>query len=119
MTTAQDQLTDLTQRGQETFAKAIGSWTETLHDYTANFRNGKYGLPTAENLVNDVFDFAEEVLRAQREVATSLLSAGSKVSEATKKVTEQAAAEAQAAADKVTEELKAAGAKDSHRPTTH
>jgi len=116
MTTAQEQFTDLTQRGQETFAKALGTWTETLHDYTANFRNGQYGLPTAENLVNDVFDFVEEVLRAQREVATSLLSAGSKVSDATKKVTEQAAAEAQAAAEKVTEEVKAAGAKVSRHP---
>jgi topoisomerase IA-like protein len=118
MTTAQDQLADLTERGQKAFAKAFESWTERVQDYSANFRNGHYGLPTADNLVNDVFDFAEEVLRAQREVATSLLSAGSKVSEATKKVTEQAAAEAQAAVEKVTEEVKSAGAKASRRTTT-
>lgn len=116
MATTQDQLSDLTQRGQQIFVKAFESWTETIQDYTANVGNGHFGLPTADHLVNDVFDFAEEVLRAQREVATSLLNAGSKVSEATKKVTEQAAAEAQAAAEKVTEEVKAAGAKVSRHP---
>jgi gas vesicle protein len=118
MTTAQEQFTDVTQRGQETFTKAFESWTETVQDYTANIRNGQYGLPTAENLVNDVFDFATEILRAQREIATSLVSAGSKVSEATRKVTEQATTEAQAAAEKVTDQVKAAGANASRRTTT-
>jgi len=102
-TTTQDQLTDLTQRGQQVFTKAFEAWTETVQDYATNFGNGHYGLPTADHLVNDVFDLAEEVLRAQREVATSLLNAGSKVSEATKKVTD---------------DVKAAGEKVSRRTAT-
>ncbi|HEX4248434.1 MAG TPA: hypothetical protein VH008_11270 [Pseudonocardia sp.] len=108
MTSTQEQFVDFAQRGQETLIKAVREWADTAQAYTRTFAAAQPELPAARDVVNNVFDFAEQVLRSQRELATSLVAAGAEVAEATRAATEQASQQAAAAAQRAVAEAKAA-----------
>ena len=84
MTSTQEQLADFAQRGQETLIKAVQDWADTAQAYTRTFVEAQPELPAAKDVVNNVFDFAEQLLRSQRELATSLVAAGVEVVEETR-----------------------------------
>lgn len=75
---------------QETLNKVITDWTEAVRDYTLGVTD-RARLPDPKEAVANAFDFAEQVLRAQRELATGLLEATGKAAEATAKAAQDAA----------------------------
>lgn len=108
MTSTQEQFADFAQRGQETLIKAVQDWADTAQTYTRTFVEAQPELPAARDIVNNVFDFAEQLLRSQRDFATSLVAAGTEVAEATRVATEQASQRAAAAAQRAVDEVRAA-----------
>jgi hypothetical protein len=94
MSITQQQFADLTERGHETLAKAIKTWADTAQVYTTTLSRASTALPQPQEVLNDVFDFAERLIKAQREFATVLLAAGTELTESTRKATETAAAAA-------------------------
>jgi len=111
MTSTQEQFVDFAQRGQETLIKTVQDWADTAQAYTRSFTEAQPELPAAKDIVNNVFDFAEQLLRSQRELATSLVAAGAEVAEATRVATEQASRQAATAAQRAVDEAKAATAR--------
>ena len=111
MTSTQEQFADFAQRGQETLIKAVQDWADTAQAYTRTFVEAQPELPAAKDVVNNVFDFAEQLLRSQRELATSLVAAGVEVVEATRAAGEQASQQAAAAAQRAVDEAKSAAAR--------
>src|SRR5882762_639987 len=111
MTSTQEQFVDFAQRGQETLIKTVQDWADTAQAYTRSFTEAQPELPAAKDIVNNVFDFAEQLLRSQRELATSLIAAGAEVAEATRVATEQASRQAATAAQRAVDEAKAATAR--------
>jgi len=111
MTSTQEQFADFAQRGQETLIKAVQDWTDTAQAYTRTFVEAQPELPAAKDVVNNVFDFAEQLLRSQRELATSLVAASVEVVDATRVAGEQASQQAAAAAQRAVAEAKAAAAR--------
>jgi hypothetical protein len=120
MTTPQNQFTDATKRGQEAITTAMRTWAENVQALMAGAAGGQSGLPNPQQIVDKVFDFAEQVLATQRELTKTLLSAGAQATEAatsqareaaesmtthaveaTEAVTEEAAQAGQAAGEKV------------------
>ena len=75
MTTTQEQFVDFALRGQETLFKAFGEWVDTTRGFATTVAKAQPELPDSQNVVNQVFDFAEQVLRGQRELATNLVAA--------------------------------------------
>jgi hypothetical protein len=102
MSTAQDQFADFAQRGQQTLINAVKDWTDAAAEYARTVAGAQPELPTARDVVDNVFDFAEQLLRGHRELAANLVAAGTEVAEATRTAAEQAARAAVDAADRVT-----------------
>jgi len=75
MTTTQEQFVDFAQRGQETLFKAVGEWVDTAREFASTVAKAQPELPDSQDVVNQVFDLAEQVLRGQRELATNLVAA--------------------------------------------
>jgi hypothetical protein len=82
MTTPQDQFTDVARRGQEAVTTAMRAWAENVQAMMASGAGGPSGVPSPQQVVDNVFDFAEQMLAAQREFAKTLLAAGAQATEA-------------------------------------
>jgi hypothetical protein len=72
MTTAQDQYTEIVKQGQDAVRTAVDTWTRTVQDTFAK-------LPTtapvdADQVIDQVFDFADKMLGAQRDFAKHLVA---------------------------------------------
>ena len=116
MTTTQDTLVDITQRSQETAAKAFTDWTGSMQDYSTSLIKAVPGVPSTREMVNNYFNFAEALLRTGREFTASLLAAGADSIEATKSAAEKATHDATEAAQQASEATRAATEKAT-RPT--
>jgi DNA-binding MarR family transcriptional regulator len=119
MTTAQQQFVDLTERGQEALAKAIKTWADTAQEYTATLSQASTALPQPQDVLNDVFDFAERLIKAQRDFATTLLAVGAEVTESTRRATETATAAARRAGDEAANGMKATTARVTDRRSSN
>jgi hypothetical protein len=108
MTTTQETLVDITQRSQETAAKAFTDWTGSMQDYSSSLITAVPGLPSAREMVNTYFTFAEALLRTGREFATSLIDAGAESAEATRSAAEKASRDATQATQQASEATRAA-----------
>jgi hypothetical protein len=77
ISTAQDEILKLVQTGKDTVVDALQTWTAALQSVTPSFPkvNLPYAdrLPTPEALVNGAYDFAGQLLSAQRKFANDLL----------------------------------------------
>jgi flagellar hook-basal body complex protein FliE len=111
MSITQQQFADLTERGHETLAKAIKTWADTAQEYTTTLSRASTALPQPQEVLNDVFDFAERLIKAQREFATVLLAAGTELTESTRKATETAAAAVRRASDEAANGVQVATAR--------
>jgi hypothetical protein len=100
MPTLTEQYTEMVQQSQDAVRAAVDNWTKTVQQAIGQ-------LPTtatpfdANQVVDQVFDLAEKVLKAQRDFAKNLISTSTAVGEAV-------AARATEAADVATEATKAA-----------
>ena len=73
MTQPQDQYRNLVQQSQEAFQNAVETWTKTVQDTMSST-----GVPTAapvdpQQVVDQVFDFAERMLAMQKEFTHQLI----------------------------------------------
>lgn len=97
MSTPVDQYRDYLEQNQQAFATAVDSWTRTVEQaVTAGPTNPIQADP--QQVVDQVFDFAERMLAMQRSFAHSVLAnsltLSSRVTESTRAATEPASDEA-------------------------
>ena len=73
----QDEILKLIRASQDTVVDALQAWTATVQSVTTDFAkvNLPYAdrLPKPETLVNGAYDFAEQLLAAQRKFANDVL----------------------------------------------
>ena len=73
----QDEILKLIRTSQDTMVDALQTWTATVQSITPDFPkvNLPYAdqLPKPETLVNGTYDFAEQLLSAQRKFANDVL----------------------------------------------
>jgi hypothetical protein len=73
----QDEILKLIRTSQDAVVDALQAWTTTVQSVTPDFPkvNLPYAdrLPKPESLVNEAYDFAEQLLSAQRKFANDLL----------------------------------------------
>lgn len=72
MTTSQDTMTDAARRGQEAITHALQIWADAIQKFVPT---SDPKLRGAVDVVDNMFDFAEQVLVTQRELAKSWLVA--------------------------------------------
>ncbi len=74
MTQPQDQYRELVQQSQEAFQNAVDTWTKTVQDTMSSA-----GVPTTpsqvdpQQVVDQVFEFAERMLAMQRDFTRNLI----------------------------------------------
>ena len=109
MTAPQDQFTQVARQSQEAITTAMRTWTESFQSMIGGGTPAQSGLPSPQQVVDNVFDFAEQLLAGQREFAKRLLGAAMEANEAaTSKVreaVESASAHPRAATDATTEKV--------------
>jgi len=86
MTAPTDQFVEITKRSQEAITTAVRNWSDALNTWTGTFTaNPK--LPDSQAIIDQYFDFMQQVLDNQRNFAHTVLTAGTQAAES---VTEQA-----------------------------
>ena len=97
MTASTDQFVDIAKRSQDVMTESLRTWTETLQGFAGQVTGGgRPQLPDTGAAVDRVFDFAEQVLAHQRDLAKTVVGASH---QAVENWTDQAAK----AAESVTE----------------
>lgn len=86
MTAPTDQFADIAKRSQEAVTAVVRNWSDVLQTWTGAFAAAPK-LPDAQAVVDQYFDFAQQVLDNQRAFAQTILTAGTQAAES---VTEQA-----------------------------
>jgi hypothetical protein len=90
----QTQVLDGIRKSQEAVIDGMRTWTQTIQQLVPG--TGQSALPRTDQLpspaevVDSVFDFAAQLLDAQRELAHSVLGATTAVGESVQKETEKA-----------------------------
>jgi hypothetical protein len=75
-TSAQDQYLDAVREGQEAWANAVQAWSESVQQmWGVASSTTTREAPTAEQVIDNVFGFAEQLLAAQRDFAMRLVQA--------------------------------------------
>lgn len=129
MTASTDQFVDIAKRSSDAVTDSLRTWTETVQGFAGQFTGGgRPQLPDTGAAVDRVFDFAEQVLSHQRDLAKTVAGASSRavetmtdqVAKAAESVTEHAVHNAERVsetADKATKDAadKTAGAARSTR----
>jgi hypothetical protein len=96
LTSAQDQYLDAVRESQEAWANVVRAWSDSVQRMWGDpSSTTTREAPTAEQVIDNVFGFAEQLLAAQRDFAKRLVqatapaadAAQSKVQSTTKKAT--------------------------------
>ena len=119
MTAPTDQFVDIANRSQEAVTAAVRNWADTVQSVAGKLTSGQPQLPDLQNVVDQYFDFVEQVLANQRQFAQQWASATVKATEsvteqaqrATQSVTSQTVNGTEAVVDNATETVKVAGEK--------
>ena len=94
MSAPTEQFADFAKRGQDLVTESVRSWTDTVQGLAGQFTGGsRPQLPDAGVTVDRVFDFYEQLLGHQRELARTVVGAGTSVVD---QLTEQASRAAEA-----------------------
>jgi len=75
MTMSQETMTDTTHRGQEATISALQIWADGVQRLCGWLPSRDSKVPSAAEVVDHYFDFAEHVLATQRHFTMSLLTA--------------------------------------------
>ena len=98
----QAQVLDGIRKSQEAVIDGMRTWAETVQQLVPGTAQGTLPrnsqLPSATEVVDSVFDFAAQLLNAQRELAHSILGVTTAVGERVQEETEKAAGAAKKAA---------------------
>jgi hypothetical protein len=90
MTSIQEHYTEAVRQTQEAAQAAVDTWTRTVQEAFGQFPT--VAVPTHPNQVIDqVFDFAEKLLSAQREFAKNLVHTSTAVAQNIRQTAERAA----------------------------
>jgi hypothetical protein len=73
MTSPQDRITDAVRRGQETVNSTVRTWTDGMQKIVTNL-DVRNTVPTLEELVDNSYAFAVQVLAMQRDFTKSLIA---------------------------------------------
>lgn len=91
----QGQVLDGIRKSQEAVIDGMRTWAETIQQLVPGTAQGALPrtdqLPTPAEVVDSVFDFAAQLLNAQRELAHSVLGATTVIGERAREETEKAA----------------------------
>ena len=63
------------RQGQDTYVKAIQLWSDNVEKMLSGASSAGGQAPTPEQVIDNVFGFAEQLLAAQRDFAKRLLKA--------------------------------------------
>ena len=75
MRTGQEQFLETVRQSQKAVVDAVGAWAKAVERTPAPPNGAKGDMPSADAVVDNVFDFAEQMLAAQREFARNLIKA--------------------------------------------
>jgi ketosteroid isomerase-like protein len=75
--TPQDMYLEALRQGQDTYVKAVQLWSENVEKMLSGASSTAGQAPAAEQVIDEVFAFAEQLLAAQRDFAKRLLQATS------------------------------------------
>jgi len=87
MTAPTDQFVDIAKRGQEAVSTAVRTWTDTVQSFAGGLTGGQPKLPEAHAIVEQYYDFVQQLLDNQRKFTLTVLAASTQAAES---VTEQA-----------------------------
>jgi prophage DNA circulation protein len=73
--TPQDKYLEALRQGQDTYVKAIQVWSDNVEKMLSRASSTAGQTPAPEEVIDDVFGFAEQLLAAQRDFAKRLLRA--------------------------------------------
>ena len=73
--TPQDQYLEALRQGQDTYVKAVQLWSDNVEKMLSGASAAGGQAPTPEEIIDNVFGFAEQLLAAQRNFAKRLLRA--------------------------------------------
>lgn len=79
---AQHQTLDFVRQSQETFVEAMQVWSDSLNRLVGSAQDRTQGpgeIPKPDEVLDQVFDFAESLLSAQREFAHNVLRTTSNI----------------------------------------
>ena len=79
MTTIQDQYAELIKQSQDASIAAIETWNRTAQQAFGQLPTS--GLPSPEQAIDQVYDFAGHVLNAQRDFAKQVLATSTAAAE--------------------------------------
>ena len=74
--TPKDQHLEMVRQGQDAVAKAMQQWSENVSRMFSATSSTTGQAATPEQMIDKLFDFAEQVLEVQRDFAKRLLAAG-------------------------------------------
>ena len=89
MTTIQEQYSELIKQGQDASRVAIETWTQTFQQAVGQLSSS--GLIRPDQVIDQVFDFAGQILNAQRDFAKQLVATGTAMAEKARDGVSQAA----------------------------
>ena len=89
MTTIQEQYSELIKQGQDASRVAIETWTQTFQQAAGQLSGS--GLISPDQVIDQVFDFAGQILNAQRDLAKQLVATGTAMAEKARDGVSQAA----------------------------
>lgn len=83
--TSQEQFLATVRQGQEAIVEAIGAWAKAVEGMTPALPPipGADELPKPQAVIENAFDFAQQLLDAQRDFARKVITAASPVVEKT------------------------------------
>jgi hypothetical protein len=79
MTTIQEQYSELIKQGQDASRAAIETWTQTFQQAAGQLSGS--GLINPSQVIDQVFDFAGQVLNVQRDFAKQLVATSTAMAE--------------------------------------
>lgn len=90
MPSPQEQFADSLRSGQEAVAKAVDAWTKSAQSAFGTQSPAAAGSFDPNQVIDQVFDFAEQMLRAQRQYAKTLNASAASAAEAVRAHTDTA-----------------------------
>jgi hypothetical protein len=81
MTTPQEQYMESLRNGQQAVVQAMEAWTKSAQKAFGETGAGRTGIVSPEVVIDQVFDFAEQMLAMQRRFAKALASSAAEAAD--------------------------------------
>jgi hypothetical protein len=108
MSSPQDTYTETLRSGQDAVVQAFETWTDTAKNAWTNTSGAASPEVDPQQVIDQVFDFAEKMLAVQREFAKSLAASAASATDVVRKQSESLVDAAKQQAAATTESVKKA-----------